>query len=394
MFGYKIVTIRFYVSASKSRSPSPDKDFVPPAFETVVVTRQPQTLKTSNDGGAGYSTEENDDIVTKCRDFEQYAIEEDVDNLSIHFVEATATRTLAANTGSVAILGTTAKCKSVGSSPAVRQPTATDQHEMKSPPSSGIIGSQSQPQLRSRFVDATAVRTLAAETGSIAIIGVTATPNPDAEIPPKKTRESTGSIHYVEATAVRHLAANTGSIVILSSTAIQQPIVKDQDDFDCIPVGVREVLDSEPAQLLQEQQEELKQEQKLMQEPETKEELGKQQQLDSDSQIPLPVIYAMEMKPIAQVPDNVFRPVSSEKHILPPRSMTIDSAIPGRNSAFGAPSRKPLLRQSHETGEKDNDGWLPKIPVFAKCLPAKSRSMYRFIYFTVILISTHYSIIM
>lgn len=390
---YKTVIICFYVSASKSRSPSSDKDYVPPTFDTVVVTRQPQTLKTSNYGGAGRSIEDTDDIITKCRDFEQYAIEEDVDNLSIHFVEATATRTLAANTGSVAILGTTAKCKSVGSSPAVRQPTTINKHEIQSPPSSEIISSQSQPQLRSRFVDATAVRTLAAETGSIAIIGVTATPNLDVETLPEKGRESTGSIHYVEATAVRHLAANTGSIAILSSTTMPQSIVKDQNDFDCIPVGVREVLDSETGQLLQEQQDELKQEQELNQEQETKEEVKEEQQLDSDPRIPLPVIYAMEMKPLAQVPDNVFRPISSEKHILPPRSMTIDSTIPGRNSAFGSLSRKPLLRQSHETGEKDNDGWQPNIPVFAKCLPAKSRSKYRFIYFTAILIGIYYSII-
>lgn len=354
-----------------------------------MVTRQPQTSKTTGDGIAGHSTDDNDDIVTKCRDFDQYAIEEDVDNLSIHFVEATATRTLAANTGSVAILGTTAKCKSVGSSPAIRQSTTADKQDTKLAVSSEIVGSKSQPQLRSRFVDATAVRTLAAETGSIAIIGVTATPNPDVEIPPEKGRGSAGSIHYVEATAVRHLAANTGSIAILSSTAIQQLAIKDKDDFDCIPVGVREVLDSEPGKLLQNQEQELKQEQEMKEEQETKEKLEKEQ-LDSDPQIPLPVIYAMEMKPIAQVPDNVFKPVSAEKHILPPRSMTIDSAIPGRNSAFGAPSRKPLLRQSHETGDKDNDGWLPQIPVFAKCLPAKSKSKQRFVYFIVILVNIYF----
>lgn len=400
------------VSASKSRSPSPEKEFVPPTFETVVVTRQPKkSSKTAehqeharrsaggNDDGDD-DDDDDDDIVSKCDDFEKYAQDENADSASIHYVEATAVRTLAANTGSVAILGTTAKCKSAGSSPAVRQ-SPVDRQQTWSPTTSQQQPQQpksptvQQPQLETRYVEATAVRTLAAETGSIAILGTTADPKAKRTAAEKKPDDDAGSIHYVEATAVRHLAAETGSIAILASTAAvsgvsqsrQQPpqtpqppppaestadVVAGPDhdpDADRIPVGVREVLDSEPGAATGP--------------PDTEPE---QRDLpdDVDPQIPLPVIYAMEMKPTAENALNTATSPSDTRSVSPPRSATVDDGLVAASS--DSSTRKPLLRQSNKTSEqKENDDdvalssdtWMPsQVPVFAKCPPAKSKSKY------------------
>ncbi|XP_050444056.1 uncharacterized protein LOC126847721 isoform X2 [Adelges cooleyi] len=148
------------------------------------------------------------------------SVDSDADGLSIRYVEATAVRTLAANTGSVAILGMTANVRTPNDSPSrVRPSTSTYLPEV-------------------RYVEATACRTLAAETGSIAILGTTADP--------KATRnEDAGSVHLVEATAVRQLAAETGTIAILASTAagVNRPIGSEVTG-DVIPVGVSEALDS------------------------------------------------------------------------------------------------------------------------------------------------------
>ncbi|XP_050529644.1 uncharacterized protein LOC126899130 isoform X2 [Daktulosphaira vitifoliae] len=155
---------------------------------------------------------------------------EDDDKLSIHYVEATAVRTLAANTGSVAILGTTAKCK---------QPLEVADNDLSS----------QKPHIEVCYVEATACRKLAAETGSIAILGTTADPKLPLNVSVKKD-DDIGSIHYVEATAVRQLAAETGTIAILASTATTKSqsselnISEDNVSVSEIPVGVSEILNS------------------------------------------------------------------------------------------------------------------------------------------------------
>lgn len=316
-------------------------------------------------------------------------------------------RMLAADTGSLAILGTTAKCKPHVDSTEVHGPVSPEEGQ-RTQPTTVDDASTPKPQLvvETRCVQATAVRTLAAETGSIAILGTTADPKPQPE---KSTRndEETGSVHYVEATAVGHLAAETGTIAILASTAVvaglgrvaQKP---DGESDDFIPVGVREVLDSEPVQTRKTEQEPTteKQEENGGERPlETggDDELASDegpveglQIIDSDPRIPLPVIHAMERKPeVRGGPNEMLKTIlsfssPSEKHVLPPRSATTDGVISGGGDVvFDVSSRKPFIRQSNETREQDEledllppDGWTPKVPVFAKCLAAKSKSKW------------------
>lgn len=313
---------------------------------------------------------ESNIITTNCDNFEKYAYDENDDRHSIHYVEATAVRTLAANTGSVAILGTTAKCKSVDNSPGVHQPLAERQQTWS--PSSPSGTNKPLPQVETRYVEATAVRTLAADTGSIAILGTTADPKPQSQ---KKTesKEETGSIHYVEATAVRQLAAETGSIAILASTVVPQKISNDdQVDFDDIPMGVREVLDSEPGQLQQQENAEA--------------------DVDDASNIPLPVIYAMEMKSgvrdSEEIANNMTQSSSFDKNSFSQQSTTTDSTVSENHAGQTSLSRKPLVRQSNaninrDQQEIDNDtsSIVPNLntPIFAKCVPIKSNSKYNII---------------
>lgn len=107
-----------------------------------------------------------------------------------------------------------------------------------------------------------------------------------------------GSVHYVEATAVRHLAAETGTIAILSSTASpskqqRNQISFDVDDLSRLPVGVRERLDSEPGW------------------PTPPE--NKRPEFDGyHPLIPLPVIRALESDPDGQTP--VFETIRMPVH--------------------------------------------------------------------------------
>lgn len=315
-----------------------------------MVTRQPQKSSTSSGdtgapgGRAADEDDDDDDIVAKCDDFDKYALEENADGRSLHLVEATAVRTLVANSGSVAILGTTAKCKSLGSSPAVHQSSLTvDRQHTWSPSSrSPIVGSRSHPELQK--TDRQVTVTADAEPFEIPVETIYSKLEPEM-----RTDNGVGMpepIRFVKATAVRYLAAETGSIAILASTAVQQPPAEDVTDR--MPVGVREVLDSEPGEQLGEQ-------------PDRESVVPR----DFDPRIPLPVVLAMEAKPGDGLvsSDRIFRP--------------IEGAVPGCSSLVETSTRKPLLRQSNETGDKycpSSDGWTPTIPVFAKCLPAKSKS--------------------
>jgi len=342
-----------------------------------VVTRQPKKTKTNE--GVG-DEKDDDEVACKCDDFDKYATEENGDNHSVHYVEATAVRRLAADTSSVAILGTTAKCKSLCDSPPARRPLTKKQNTWPSAVAGNLPKKPPQLAVETRYVEATAVRTLAAETGSIAILGTTADPKPRQE---RETADGgeTGSVHYVEATAVRTLAAETGTIAILASTAAAGASPSGDgrdDDPELMPVGVREVLDSEPGEVRGRKRERV-----LDGRPENGGELDENARtIGRGPQVPLSVVRAMGMK--SGTPS--LAPSSSEKRGLPPRSVTADGANPGGGSALEAFSRKPLVRQSNEACERDEndylaliDGWTPTIPVFAKCPPAKAKSKYHII---------------
>jgi len=303
-----------------------------------VTTRQPRNA--------------DDAVATGCDDFDKYAQDEDdADGRSLHLVEATAVRTLAASSGSVAILGTTAKCKSLCGSP---QPLADRQRTWPPPCRSPVPASKSHPELQRTG------RADAAASFDIPVDTVYSKLEPDPSDPTR----------YVKATAVRYLAAETGSIAILAaSTAVRRRAAAGSpDDVDRMPVGVRETLDREPAAGVREP---LSSEHR---EPaadvrETLSSEHRQPAAAADPRIPLPVIHAMETKAAdVQTPANAFRP--------------IEGAMLGCSSPVETSSRRPFLRQSNETCDKyystsDPNAWTPTVPVFARCLPAKSKSEYR-----------------
>ncbi|XP_026819730.1 cell wall protein IFF6 isoform X2 [Rhopalosiphum maidis] len=358
-------------NSSKSRSPSPEKGFELPTFETMPVTRQPK--KSYNTGISvaddrvhsdveddvdDADDDDDDDIAFRCDDFDRYAMEVDGDLHSLHFVEATACTTLAANSGTVAILGTTAKCKSADASPANRQ----------RPP---LVGSMSQPMmLESRFVKATAVRKLAADTGTIAVLSSTTEPEPQYVWVPEEEAHFSGRMAACRAgpSGVQSLDAGPSSS---AQWPLQWPVAGDSkksENLDRIPVGVIEVLDCEPAD-------------QCHPTPPKARRFPRAQRATRDQHIPLPVIHAMEIKPNALGHDDRFKtvtvqPPSSDRHGYRPR-MTAGSAT------FDSSSRKPFVRQSNESREHkftEDDyaavtDWMANMPVFAKCPPAKSKSL-------------------
>jgi hypothetical protein len=151
------------------------------------------------------------------------------------------------------------------------------------------------------------------------------------------------------------------------------------------------MLDSEPGYLQQQQQpEEQQQQHGDRQEEDRGERYGEQREepgqgeLEQQPLIPLPVILAMEMKTNAG-PKQMFGAAqlsSVEKPQYTPKWMTVDGG--GDVGTDSVSSRGSLIRQANNTSDQiDNedtspsDGWMPKIPVFAKCPPAKSKSKYR-----------------
>ncbi|XP_060856001.1 uncharacterized protein LOC132933742 [Metopolophium dirhodum] len=389
-------------NASKSRSPSPDRDFEPPNFETVPVTRQPK--KSYNTSATGisvaddrvysdveYDEDSDEDMAIKCDDFEKYAQDMEDDLRSVHYVEATALTTLAATSSSVAIIGTTAKCKSAGASPATAKsnPAATSppirRQRSSSPsplasslppgPRPPLIGSVSQSMLDD--VKPVPVREPVSGTGTIAVA---------SSIPVKETEE----LWLSEEQWAEHLATKSGHRVIrslaedagppppspspFSTSAHQWPLqwpvagCSKQTNLDRIPVGVIEVLDCEPAD--------------QRRPPPTKaQRLPKAQRASrGDQNIPLPVIRAMGLKSDSLNHEDMFKtmrvqPPSSDKHGFRSRTGT-------GSSTFDSSSRKPFLRQSNETKSRYTEdefsaatGWMVNMPVFAKCPPAKSKSL-------------------
>lgn len=313
------------VTAPKTRSPSPESEFVAPTFETVTVTTQ-QPRKS------------DDAVATGCDDFDKYALDaDDADGRSLHLVEATAVRTLAASSGSVAILGTTAKCKSLCGSP---QQSSADGQRTWPPP---VAASKSHPELQR-----TGGRADAAASFDIPVDTVYSKLEPEPSDPTR----------YVKATAVRRLAAETGSIAILAaSTAVQRRAAAGSpDDVDRMPVGVRETLDREPAD-----------DGPRAPPPDDREPAAADQRTPpaADPRTPPPVVHATADD---RVPANSFRP--------------IEGAMLGCSSPVETSScRRPFLRQFNETCDKyystSADTWTPTVAVFAKCLPAKSNSEYQ-----------------
>lgn len=347
---------------------------MPPKFETVVVTKQPSKSKiTTNvevagvchaaqDEAAAAAAENNDrgGVVLKSKDFDKYTTEVDDDedddeDEDDNVDDRTAVRTLAANTGSVAILGTTAKCKS---------PDAPGQQQK--PSSAGAVG---QPSKK--------VVAAAAAAGSQSLLSPPPPPA-DVAVDPNGCREVV--VYCVEATPIRRLAAETGSIAILASTVVCPPRQKTVEDvgsaeLDRMPVGVAEALDAaerdRPAE--------------AKPEPTTAAE-------DSDPLIPVPVADAMteEQRP-AGVPDDDGPALDPEPVPSPaadsetPRSATTDDDGDLCHADSHASSRSPLVRQSNQAADQNeydgfssSDKWFPKVPVFAKCLPPKSKSKSKY----------------
>ncbi|XP_029342783.1 uncharacterized protein LOC100164443 isoform X3 [Acyrthosiphon pisum] len=386
--------------SSKSRSSSPERGFEPPNFETVPVTRQPK--KSYNTSATGisddrvysdveYDEDSDEDMAMKCDDFEKYALDIEDDLRSVHYVEATALTTLAATSSSVAIIGTTAKCKSAGASPATAKSNPADtsppiRRQQSSSPSSSasplppgprppLIGSVSQPLLDDG--KQTSVRKLDSEIKTIAVV---------SSAPEKETEE----MWLSEEQWTEHLATKSGHRVIrslaedagppppspspFSASAHQWPLqwpvagCSKQTNLDRIPVGVIEVLDCEPVD--------------QRRPPPTKAQRFPKAQRASrgDQNIPLPVIHAMGLKSDSLNHEDMFKtmrvqPSSSDKHGFRSRTGT-------GSSTFDSSSRKPFLRQSNETKPRYTEdefsaatGWMINMPVFAKCPPAKSKSL-------------------
>lgn len=376
----RIITSRF-VSASNSRSPSPENGFELPTFETMPVARQPKRSYNTEISVADdrvYSDLEDDfddrevdddDIIPiNCDDFDSYAMK--------GFEEPNSRNVLAAR--SMATLRKKAKCRSADASPANRRHryrTSSPSHSASSSPKLGqrppLIGSVSQPILESRFVKATAVRKLACETGTIAVLSSTA--EPLAEPAEQCEWEEAEKLQAYRSKRLDGWEAAGPA----SSTTVagQWPMVaggSGKTDLDRIPVGVTEVLDCEPVD-------------QYRPTPPIVNQFPKAQRSGRDQHIPLPVIHAMKMKPNALGHDDRFKtvtvqPPSSDKHGYRPR-MTAGS------STFDSSCRKPFIRQSNDLSRRDKKsaeddeyefiaGWMAKIPVFEKCPPAKSKSKY------------------
>lgn len=362
------------------------------------MTRQPK--KSYNTAATGiaddrvysdveYEEESDDDISIKCDDFEKY-IEDDL--RSIHYVEATALTTLAATSSSVAIIGTTAKCKSAGASPgtaksnpAARSPPIRRQRSSSPSPSETslppgprppLIGSVSQPMLVD--VKPAPVRELASETRT----KVVASSRPEKETEELWLSEEQWAEHLATKSGhrvIRSLAEDVGppppSPSPFSTSAHQWPLQwpvagsSKKTNLDRIPVGVIEVLDCEPLD--------------QRRPPPTKaQRLPRAQRTGrNDLNIPLPVIHAMGVKSDSLNHEDLFKtmrvqPSSTDKHGFRSRTGT-------GSSTFDSSSRKPFLRQSNETKSRYTEdefsaatGWMVNMPVFAKCPPAKSKSKY------------------
>lgn len=312
-----------------------------------------------------FDTDSDDDIATKCDDFDRYAMNIDDDQRSVHYVEATALTTLAANSTSVAILGTTAKCKSAGVSSTIQR-----QRSSSSSLSTMSLPSLSQTSLESLNSNMTPVRERASITGTITAVR------------PGESQQ----VWLSEAQWAKHLATKInkkpGRLLVTESfsppsspspfltSSHHWPMIcsSKQSNLDRIPKGVIEVLDCEPVD-------------QRRPPPMKAQRFVKAQRTTRDRNIPLPVIHAMEMKPNSLGHEDMFKtmkvqPPSSDRHGCRARMAT-------GSSTFDSSSRKPFLRQSNESKfrftEDDYSAateWMVNMPVFAKCPPAKSKSKY------------------
>lgn len=335
-----------------------------------------------------FDDDSNDDMSINCNDFEQYALDNEDDTHSVHYVEATALTTLAANSSSVAIIGTTAKCKSGCASPATTKCKSADvsaaiqrqrsssssstASNVPSKPRPPLIGSVSQPMLESCCTIESPLKELSSQTRATV----------------KKSSNSGGETQVIwlsEEEWTKHLAMKSGhrakwsltedtgppppSPSPFSKSANQWPLqYSKQSNLDRIPVGVIEVLDCEPVD--------------QRRPPPTKaQQFPRAQQISRDQKTPLPVIHAMGIKKNALNHKDMFKtmrvqPPSSDRHGFHSRTST-------GSSTFDSYSQKPFLQQPNETKSRYTEDefsaateWMINMPVFAKCPPAKSKSKY------------------
>ncbi|XP_050064012.1 uncharacterized protein LOC114130554 isoform X3 [Aphis gossypii] len=371
-------------NSSRSRSPSPENGFEMPMFETMPVAREPKRSYNTGisvaddrvhsdleDDFDDRDMDDDDYIPNKCDDFDSYAMRD--------FQEPVKHRHVLAPR-SMATLKKKAKCRSADASPANRRHryrTSSPSHSASSSPHLGqrppLIGSVSQPVLESRYVKATAVRKLACETGTIAVLSSTA--EPLAEPADQCEWEEAERMQALHCSNHRDGWGATGPAAETFAVAGRWPMMAEgsgeETDLDRIPVGVIEVLDCEPAD-------------QCRPTPPKANLFPKAQRSSRDQHIPLPVIHAMEMKPNALGHDDRFKtvkvqPPSSDRH-------GYRSRMAAGSSTFDSSYRKPFVRQSNDLSRRDKKsaeddeyeiiaGWMAKMPVFEKCPPAKSKSL-------------------
>lgn len=349
-----------------------EKEFVSPKFDTVVVTKQPNKLKiTTNVEVAGVCHVAQDETVIdnndcgsvdKNENVEKYKKKKD-DDEDDNDDDRTAVRTLAANTGSVAILGTTAKCKSRNGAgqPQLPSSAAVDDHQTTNVAS--VIG---------KLEEKVAAIDLQPQFGLSSA---------DLATDPNSCREVV--IYCVEATPIRRLAAETGSIAILVSTVVCPPkgkFVEDvgSEELDRLPVDVVEALDT----VERDRSVEAKPRPTTIAESE-----------NGDPLIPVPVVNAMTVEHHSTV-------TVSNDHVPEPKLKSVPSLTADKEKPHSittccdgdlchvdshASSRSPLVRQSIKIADQNEydgfsppDKWFPKVPVFAKCLPPKSKSKSKY----------------
>lgn len=313
--------------------------------------------------------DDSDDMSIKCNDFEKYALANEDDTHSVHYVEATALTTLAANSSSVAIIGTTAKCKSAIQRQRSSSSSSTASN-LPPEPRPSLIGSVSKPEVESYCTIDPPLKKLSSQTKDT----VKKSSNSGGETQVVWLSEEQWTEHLAMKSghrAIRSLTEDTGppppSPSPFSKPVNQWPLqYSKQSNLDRIPFGVIEVLDCEPVD--------------QRRPPPTKAQ-RRAQQISRDQNIPLPVIHAMGINKNSLNHEDMFKtmrvqPPSSDRHGFHSRTST-------GSSTFDSCSRKPFVQESNEIKSRYTEDefsaateWMINMPVFAKCPPAKSKSKY------------------
>lgn len=331
---------------------------MPPTLNTLPVTRQPKkTNYTDDKSQVEYEDDDDideeeeedddDDIITKCDDFDRYAQNEnDGNGKSVSYKNTTVDKT-----GSVRLLGSTVRCKSANA-------TTRSQH----PP---IVGPSSQPQFDSL----------------VNWSSKTSTSRPLAHRLSLKKRPTYVKCANETVDPLPDYHKDSMSLIPPSQCHGPPPPSPSpftpkwpgygQRSLDRIPARVIEVFEAKPL------------DQRRWPSSEAQR-FPKSQQSTLDKKIPPPVIRTVEMKPEILDHGNLFKIITvqprTDRHDYRLRPMAT-----GSSSTFDSSTRKPFFRQSNQTKDQinysnddylDATGWMSKMPVFAKCPPAKSKSKY------------------